>query len=95
MTLTTLLATWTLVLTGAIVLALAVYLTAIAYYLYRAGGSRLSHLARLAGGLTAVRDNAAPLEQQLGVVAKALTALRHELQAVDESLTEAAQAIRR
>ena len=95
MPLTTFLVTWTLVLAGAIVLALAVYLTAIAYYLYLAGGSRHSHLARLAGGLVVVRDNAAPLERQLAAVAKALAALRHELQAVDESLTEAAQAIRR
>jgi hypothetical protein len=95
MTLTTFLVTWTLVLAGAIVLVLAVYLTAIAYFLYRAGGSRYSHLAQLAGGLVAVRDNAAPLEQQLAAVAKALAALRHELQGVDESLTEAAQAIRR
>jgi hypothetical protein len=95
MTVTIFLVTWTLVLAAAIVLALAVYLTAIAYYLYRAGGNRHSHLARLAGGLAAVRDNAAPLGRQLAAVAGALAALRHELQAADESLTEAAQAIRR
>ena len=95
MTLMTFLVTWTLVLAGAIVLVLAVYLTAIAYFLYRAGGSRRSHLARLADGLVAVRDNAAPLEELLAAAAQALAALRHELQAVDASLTEAAQAIRR
>jgi hypothetical protein len=87
--------TWTLVLAGAIVLVLAVYLTAIAYYLYRAGGYRGSHLARLAEGLVAVRANAAPLGQQLTAAAQALAALRHELQEAEESLTEAAQAIRR
>ena len=95
MTLATFLVTWNLVLAGAIVLALAVYLTAIAYFLYRAGGHRRSHLARLADGLVAVRDNAAPLEARLAAAAQALAALRHELQAVDESLTEAAQAVRR
>jgi hypothetical protein len=86
---------WTLVLAGAIVLALAGYLTAIAYFLYRAGGNRRSHLARLAEGLAAVRDNAAPLEQQLAALAQSLVALRRQLQAADQSLTEAAQAIRR
>ena len=95
MTLATFLVTWNLVLAGAIVLALAVYLTAIAYFLYRAGGNQRSHLARLAEGLAAVRDNAAPLERQLAAVAQALAALRHELQEVEEPLTEAAQAIRR
>ena len=95
MTLTTFVVIWTLVLGGAIVLVLAVYLTAIAYFLYRAGGNRRSYLARLAGGLIAVRNNAAPLERQLAAVAQALAALRHELQQVEESLTEAAQAIGR
>jgi hypothetical protein len=95
MTLMSFFVTWTLVLAAAIVVALAVYLTAIAYFLYRAGGNRRSHLARLAEGLIAVRNNAAPLERQLATAAEALAALRHELQEVDESLTEAAQAIRR
>jgi hypothetical protein len=95
MTLTTFLVTWTLALAAAVVLALAVYLTAIAYFLYRAGGGRRSHLARLAEGLVAVRNNAAPLEGHLAAAAQALAALRHELQEVEESVTEAAQAIRR
>jgi hypothetical protein len=94
-TTTEFLVVWTLVLAAAIVLALAVYLTAVAYYLYRAGGGRRSHLARLAAGLVAVRGNAAPLERHLAAVAQALAALRHELQAVDASLTEVAQAVRR
>jgi hypothetical protein len=92
---TTFLVIWTLVLAGAIVLALAGYLSAVAYFLYRAGGSRRSHLAQLAAGLAAVRDNAAPLQQQLAALVRALAALRRELQAADESLTEAAQALRR
>jgi hypothetical protein len=92
---TTFLVTWTLVLATAIVLALAGYLTAVAYYLYRAGGHRRSHLARLADGLVAVRDNAAPLGRQLAAAAQALAALRRELQEAEGSLTEAAQAIRR
>ena len=95
MTLTTFLAAWTLVLAGAIVVALAVYLTAVAYFLHRAGGGRRSHLARLVGGLAAVRVNAAPLGRQLAAAAQALAQLRHELQEVEESLAEAAQAIRR
>ena len=65
MTTTDFLIAWSLVLAVAIVLALAVYLTAVAYYLYRAGGSGRSNLAQLAGGLVAVRGNAAPLERQL------------------------------
>ena len=63
--------------------------------LRHARGSHRSNLARLAEGLIAVRNNAAPLERQLAAVAQALAALRHELQEVEESLTEAAQAIRR
>lgn len=95
MTMTTFLIIWTLILAGAIVLALAGYLLAIAYFLYRAGGSSRSHLAQLAGGLVAVRENAAPLGQHLATVAQALAALRRELQAVDDHLAEAAEALRR
>src|SRR5262249_41775133 len=73
-TTTEFLVAWTLVLAAAVVLALAVYLTAVAYYLYRAGGHRLSHLARLADGLVAVRGNAAPLERQLAAAAQVLVA---------------------
>jgi hypothetical protein len=91
----TLLVVWTLAVATAVILVLAVYLVAIAYYLYRTGGSPRSHLAQLAGGLVAVRQNAAPLEQKMAAVAKALAALRAELQAVDEYLAEAAQTLRR
>ena len=86
---------WTLSVATALVVVLAAYLIAIAYYLYRAGGGPRSHLARLAGGLVAVRQNAAPLEQKMASVAKALAALRGELQAVDGHLAEAAQTLRR
>jgi hypothetical protein len=91
----TILVVWTIIVAAAIALALASYLTAIAYYLYRAGGSKASYLAQLAGGLVAVRDNVTPLKDKVATVAEALAALRRALQAVDESLTEAAQAIRR
>ncbi len=85
---------WTLVLAAAIVLSLAVYLSAVAYYLYRAGGGGRGSLAQLAGGLVAVRGNAAPLERHLATVAGALVALHGELQAVDASLTAAARTVR-
>jgi hypothetical protein len=86
---------WTLAVATALVVVLAAYLIAIAYYLYRAGGGPRSHLAHLAGGLVAVRQNAAPLEDKMAAVAKALTALRGELQATDEYLAEASQTLRR
>ncbi len=90
----TVLVVWTLVVATAIVLVLAIYLIAIAYFLYRAGGGSSSHLARLAGGLVAVRQNAAPLEQRMRDIAKALVALRGELQSVDQYLAETVQATR-
>jgi hypothetical protein len=82
---------WTLALTAVIVLVVAAYLIAIAYYLFRTGGSKNSHLAKLAGGLKAVRDNAAPLNRHLTKLAEGLTTLRSELQAVDASLGDAAE----
>ena len=86
---------WTLSLTAVIVLVLAVYLIAIAYYLYRAGGSERSNLAQLVGGLKAVRDNAAPLGGHLTALGGGLTALRGELQAVDSSLSDAGEILSR
>jgi hypothetical protein len=91
----TFLVVWTLIVATALVVVLAAYLIAIAYYLYRAGGGPRSHLAQLAGGLIAIRQNAAPLEQKMAAIGKALVALRGELQAVDEYLAEAAQTLRR
>lgn len=82
---------WTLGLVAAIVLVLAIYLSAIAYFLYRAGGSNGSHLAKLVGGLKAVRDNVAPLDGHLTALGGGLTALRTELLAVDSSLADATE----
>ncbi len=82
---------WTLALVVAIVLVLAVYLIAIAYYLHRAGGSGSSHLAKLVGGLKAVRDNVAPLDGHLTALGGGLTVLRSELLAVDSSLADASE----
>jgi hypothetical protein len=90
----TFLVCWTLALAAAVVLAVAGYLMAIAWFLYRTGGGRRSHLANLAAGLAAVRDNARPLEQRVAAAARALAALRGELQAVDEYLAEAVQTTR-
>lgn len=82
---------WTLVLTAVIVLVVAAYLIAIAYYLFKTGGNKNSHLAKLVGGLKAVRDNAAPLKGHLTNLGEGLTALRSELQAVDGSLGDAVE----
>lgn len=82
---------WTLVLTAVIVLVVAAYLMAVAYYLFRTGGSKNSHLAKLVGGLKAVRDNAAPLNRHLTKLGEGLTTLRSELQVVDASLGDAAE----
>jgi hypothetical protein len=82
---------WTLALTAVIVLVVASYLIAIAYYLFRTGGNKRSHLAKLVGGLKAVRDNAAPLDRHLAKLAQGLTGLRSELRAVDASLGDAAE----
>lgn len=86
---------WTLGLTAAIVLALAGFLIPTAYYLYRTGGSKDSHLAKLVGGLKAVRDNATPLSGHLASLGGGLTALRGELQAVDGSLADASEILRK
>ncbi len=86
---------WTLALALVIVLVLAVYLIAIAYYLFKTGGSKNSHLAKLVGGLTAVRDNAAPLGGHLAALGGGLTALRGELQGVDSRLGDAAELLAR
>lgn len=95
MNLLTFLTIWSMVVAAAIILALAVYLIAIAYYLYRAGGSGASYLAQLARGLIAVRENTAPLEKSLTTVAQALATLRNQLRAVDHHLAETAEALRR
>jgi len=82
---------WTLALTAVIVLVVAAYLIAIAYYLFKTGGSKNSHLGKLVGGLKAVHNNAAPLDRHLMNLGEGLTALRSELQGVDASLGDAAE----
>ena len=85
----TILTIWTLVLAGAIVLVLAVYLIAVAIQLLRAS----RHLAALASGLTQVRNNTAPLEERLATIAGALSALKKEFAAVDEHLRSKVDAL--
>lgn len=81
---------WTLVLAGAIVLVLAVYLIAVAYYLLQA----CRHLEKLAAGLVAIRDNAGPLEERITTIAGALSALQTEFEDVDRNLGATAEALR-
>ena len=78
---------WTLVLTVAIVLALAGFLIPVAYYLYRTS----VHLTNLVGGLKAIRGNAAPLAGHLTNLGGGLTVLRDELLGVDGSLADASE----
>lgn len=80
---------WTLVLAGAIVLVLAVYLIGVAVQLYRAS----QHLQRLAGGLILVRSNAEPLEERLTKIAGALSALRDAFHRVDGNLADTARTL--
>lgn len=80
---------WTLVLAGAIVLVLAVYLIGVAIQLYRAS----QHLQKLAGGLVLVRTNAEPLEERLTTVAGALSALQDAFHRVDENLKSTVRAL--
>ena len=83
------LSTWTLALTAAIVLALAVYLIGVALKLYRAS----QHLGKLAAGLIQVKINAAPLEERLTTIAGALSALRSEFERVDGNLRSTVEAL--
>ena len=82
---------WSLVLTVAIVLALAGYLVLVAYFLCRTS----VHLSNLVSGLKAVRDNAAPLAGHLTNLGAGLTALRGELLAVDSRLGDATEILGR
>ena len=89
MTLTTFLVTWTLVLAGAIVLALAVYLTAIAYFLYRAGGSNRSYLAKIRFGLRAIETETGQIRPQATALTEGLRALDAGLRSVERDLAAA------
>lgn len=80
---------WTLVLAAAIVLVLATYLIAVAVQLHRAS----RHLEALAGGLTRVRENAAPLEEKLTTIAGALSALETQFAEADRHLAATNEAL--
>ncbi len=72
----------TLVVVAAVVAVLATYLILIAVALLRANGN----LEKLVGGLTAIRDNTAPLKENLGTINGAAVALRDGLVRVDAHL---------
>ena len=71
-----------LVVTLAIVLALVIYLVGIIIALRGAG----NHLEALAGGLVAIRENTAPLSDDIPAINGALTALLPGLLGVNDNL---------
>ncbi len=87
----TLLTRLTLGLVSVIVVLLAGHLILIAAALIRAN----RNLAKLVGGLEAIRDNTAPLGADLTAINGAAVALRDGLVAVDEHLREIARLVRR
>ncbi len=72
----------TLGLLGVVVVVLASHLILIATALFRAN----RNLQKLVGGLEAIRDNTAPLEDDLDAINSAAVMLRDGLLAVDEHL---------
>lgn len=86
----TLLARLTFGLTGVIVVVLAGHLIMIAAALIRAN----RNLAKLTGGLEAIRDNTAPLEDDLATINTAATTLRDGLLAVDGHLQNIGRLVR-
>jgi hypothetical protein len=86
----TLLTRITLGLVAVIVVTLAGHLILIAAALIRAN----RNLAKLVGGLEAVRDNTAPLGADLTAINGAAVALRDGLLAVDEHLRDIARLVR-
>ncbi len=80
----------TLGLVGVIVVVLAGHLILIAVALIRAN----RNLAKLNGGLEAIRDNTAPLGDDLTTINTAATTLRDGLLAVDEHLREISRLVR-
>jgi hypothetical protein len=72
----------TLVVVFAVVLVLVVYLVGIIVALV--GAKR--RLAKLAGGLVAIRDHTAPLDQKIGAINGALTKLLQGLLGVNGNL---------
>ncbi len=87
----TLLTRLTLGLVSVIVVVLAGHLILIAAALIRAN----RNLAKLVGGLEAIRDNTAPLGADLTAINGAAVALRDGLVAVDEHLREIVRLVRR
>ncbi len=81
----------TLGLVSVIVVVLAGHLILIAAALIRAN----RNLAKLVGGLEAIRDNTAPLGADLTTINGAAVALWDGLVAVDEHLREIARLVRR
>ncbi|MDP9369841.1 MAG: hypothetical protein M3Q03_16485, partial [Chloroflexota bacterium] len=86
----TLLTRLTLGLVSVILVLLAGHLILIAAALSRAN----RNLAKLVGGLEAIRDNTAPLGADLTTINGAAVALRDGLVAVDEHLREIARLVR-
>jgi hypothetical protein len=82
--------TWlTLIITTVVVGVVAAYLVQIAVALTRAN----NNLAKLAAGLEAIRDNTAPLEEDLGSINSAAVAVRDELLAADANLVRVIEAV--
>ena len=83
--------TWvTLGLIGTVVAVLATHLILIVVALVRAN----RNLAKLVGGLEAIRNNTAPLEGDLQAINTAAVALRDGLLAVDEHLRDIIRLVR-
>ncbi len=80
----------TLGLIGTVVVVLAIHLILIAAALVRAN----RNLAKLVGGLEAIRDNTAPLGADLGAINNAAVTLRDGLMAVDEHLRDIIRLVR-
>ena len=81
----------TLGLVAVVVVVLAGHLILIAAALIRAN----RNLAKLVGGLEAIRDNTVPLGADLSAINGAAVVLRDGLLAVDEHLREIARLVRR
>ncbi len=86
----TLLTRLTLLVATAVVGVVAFYLVQIAVALIRANGN----LAKLAGGLEAIRDNTAPLADDLTTINGAAVALRDGLTSVDGNLVKVIHAVK-
>ena len=80
----------TLVVVAAVVAVLAVHLILIAASLLRAN----RNLAKLVEGLEAIRDNTAPLDQDLSTINGAAGTLKNRLVTVDEHLRGIIQLVR-